>query len=165
MTLGAYPLGALDFFFFAPPTRSSSLPVVSNAPQGSARRLSTERRRATSGSYNLLLRPEPVKVERVLRGGSWADPLSKPHPQRFLSGKVPLVGTWLMKEAREGQQPGGAHRPCCFAQLTLWKVHSQGQHGCLLYHAYSIEPCATGVELVLERCRGEQSPCFSLSSP
>ena len=29
-------------------------------------------------------------------GGSWADLLSKPHPQRFLVGKVPLAGTRLM---------------------------------------------------------------------
>ena len=40
-------------FYCAPPTRS--LPVVSNAPQGSPRGLSTERRRATNGSENLLL--------------------------------------------------------------------------------------------------------------
>ena len=48
--LGAYPLGFFSpgTYSFAPPTRS--LPVVSNAPQGSPRCLSTEHRRATSGS-------------------------------------------------------------------------------------------------------------------
>ena len=80
----AYPPGFFSpgTFFFAPPTRS--LPVVSNAPQGSPRRKTSSS--AGGGS-------EPA--ERVLRGGSGADPLSKPHPQRFLSGKVPLVGTRL----------------------------------------------------------------------
>ena len=55
-----------------------------------------------TGSGNALhFHPESLRgagraVRKSRTSSEGADPLSKPRPQRFLSGKVPLVGTRLM---------------------------------------------------------------------
>ena len=58
---------------------------------------------------DLRLRKVPPLLEDFLspckRGGSWADPLSKPHPQNLIVGKVRLVGTRLYTHRRS--------RPTC----------------------------------------------------
>ena len=49
-------------------------------------------------------------LSEPLRGGSWADPLSKPHAQNLIAGKVRLVGTRLLYKigyANKGSKVGG----------------------------------------------------------
>ena len=86
-------------FFLATPTHS--LAVVTNAPQGSPRRLTTERRRATSSSEKYLLywrtfwaagkSPEG----RILGGSSLQTTPTKPPSGKSIPGGYAAIGAFL----------------------------------------------------------------------
>ena len=92
--LAAYPPGLFQSQAFFSGSAHAFAPSRLERTAGKSERLIN----GASTSYERLRKVPPLledflsRWKESLRGGSWANPLSKPHPQNLLAGKVPLGG-------------------------------------------------------------------------